>query len=137
MKGSFLKQWELHPQWHEFIRFCIVGAVCTLVDSVIFYTVISFCTYHIALISGYIISLTINYLLTVYWTFRTIPTKNNLAGIIIAHLFNLFVIRMGLMWLFINIVQIHTTIAYIPTLAISVFTNFIIVKSIINIQRNH
>ena len=48
-----------------------------------------------------------------------------------AHIFNIFVIRMSLMWLFIDHVMLPESIAYVPTLLISIITNFIIVRFIV------
>ena len=86
----------LHNQkeLRQFIRFCIVGGTCALIDAAIFYVVRLFAPYQVALISGYLISLCVNYLLTVYWTFRTESSMLNLVGIVGAHMFNLFVVRM-------------------------------------------
>jgi len=116
----------------EFIRFCIVGVICTALDSAVFYTVRIFAPYQVALVSGYLLSLIANYFLTIYWTFQSKPNKKNAVGIIVAHLFNLFVVRMGLMYLFVDIMDISDKIAYVPTLLISVVTNFIIIKFIVN-----
>lgn len=116
----------------EFIRFCIVGGLCTAIDAAIFYSVRCFAPYIIALISGYLISLLVNYFLTIYWTFQSKPTAKNAFGIILAHLFNLFIVRMGLMHLFVDKICLDDKVAYIPTLAISVVTNFIIIKLIVN-----
>lgn len=127
-----VKEWLSHDAVKELIRFCIVGVVCTLLDSAIFYMVRLFAPYQVALVSGYLLSLIANYFLTVYWTFKTKPSKGNAIGIVAAHLFNLFVVRMGLMYCFVELMGISDKIAYIPTLLISVITNFIIIKFIVN-----
>lgn len=119
-------------QFNEFIRFCIVGVICTGIDAAIFYAVRLFTPYPVALVSGYVLSLIVNYFLTIYWTFKSKPNANNAVGVVVAHLFNLFVVRMGLMYIFVDILAINDRIAYIPTLMISVITNFIIVKLVIN-----
>ena len=115
----------------EFLRFCAVGVLCTGIDSSIYYFVLLFTSYQVALASGYLISLVVNYFLTIYWTFQTRPSKGNVVGVIIAHLFNLFVVRMSLMCLFVDVMFICEKTAYIPTLAISMVTNFVIIKYII------
>ena len=115
----------------EFIRFCAVGALCTLIDAVIFYAVEFVASYQLALVSGYCFSLIVNYFLTIYWTFRVRPSKRNVAGLVGAHLFNLFVVRMGLMWLFIHVIGLAENVAYLPNLFISVILNFILIKWII------
>lgn len=57
----------------------------------------------------------------------------NAVGLIGANLFNIFVVRMSLMWAFTSIYCLEEGIAFIPTLIISVFTNFIIVRYIVTL----
>lgn len=121
----------LYKTYGEFIRFCIVGIICTLLDACIFYCVRLFATYPVSLVCGYLLSLIVNYFLTVYWTFSAKSTFRNLIGIILAHVFNLFIVRMGLMYIFVDILDIHDRIAYIPTLLISMITNFLIIRCIV------
>ena len=119
----------------QFIRFCIVGVICTIIDAAIYYSVLTFASYRVALIAGYLLSLIVNYFLTIYWTFQTRPSKSNALGVVFAHLLNLFVVRMGLMYLFVSIIGLTERIAYLPTLAISMITNFIILRLIIKYTR--
>lgn len=121
-----------NKQLMEFFRFCIVGALCTGIDAGIFYTLINFTNYQLALICGYVFSLIVNYFLTVYWTFKKTASAKNAIGVVVAHFFNLFVIRLGLMYLFTEIVVMSEKTAYVPTLIISVITNFIIIKCIMS-----
>lgn len=120
---------------HEFIRFCLVGLLCTAIDAAIFYAVRTLAPYQFSLICGYVISLVVNYFLTVYWTFRAQPNYKNLIGIVAAHLFNLFVVRLGLMSVFVEMMDISDQIAYLPTLIISVVTNFLIIQFVVNKYR--
>ena len=120
------------PKLGEFLRFCIAGVIATALDAAIFYLVRMFASYQIALVSGYCLRLIVNYLLTIYWTFKKKPTTGNLVGVIAAHMFNLFVVRMSLMWLFVNMAGIPDRIAYIPTLLISMVTNFLVVRFAVN-----
>lgn len=119
----------------EFIRFCMVGLLCTGLDAVVFYIVRLFAPYQISLVSGYLLSLIVNYFLTVYWTFKAQPTMQNTVGIVCAHLFNLFVVRLGLMALLVNLLGLGDRIAYLPTLVISVVTNFMIIKCVVQKYR--
>ena len=112
----------------EFIRFCIVGVLATIIDMAIFYSLKAFVHYNVALVCGYCLSLVFNYFMTVYWTFQTKSSARNLLGVISAHMINLFVIRMGLMWLFVNMVGLTSDFAYIPMLLISVIANFLMLK---------
>jgi putative flippase GtrA len=117
---------------HEILKFCVVGGLCTGIDACIFYSLLRFTSYQVALISGYCLSLVLNYILTIFWTFQKKPTTRNAMGVVVAHLFNLFVIRMGLMNLFVCLMKLESHIAYIPTLLISVIINFIMVRFVVN-----
>ncbi|MBQ5476564.1 MAG: GtrA family protein [Bacteroidaceae bacterium] len=122
----------------EFVKFCIVGGISTGIDACIFFTVKQFaCIFFtvkqfiinmIALVSGYAISFIANYFMTVLWTFKSKPNKKNAIGVLAAHLINLFVVRFGLMHLFVEICKIDSNIAYIPTLLISIVASFILVR---------
>lgn len=116
---------------HELFRFCIVGGLCTFIDIAVFYIVRRYTTYQIALISGYCLSLLLNYYLTIFWTFKKKASKSNAIGIIVAHLFNLFVVRMGLMFVFVRWFMIIDQIAIVPTLIISTITNFFIIRFVV------
>lgn len=116
------------PQVQEFIKFCVVGVLCTAIDAAIFFALHEWLGYQIALICGYILSLSVNYILNIYWSFKEKPSVKNAVGLVSAHLFNLFVVRMSLMWLFVNILELSDSLAYIPMLAISMVTNFFIVR---------
>lgn len=115
----------------EFLRFCLVGGVCTVVDVVVYYAIHDCTGYRIAIVSGFIVSLTLNYVLNIYWTFNTKPSFKNSIGIITAHCFNIFVVRFGLMWLFVDKLGITEDIGYIPTLGISMLTNFVIIRFVL------
>ena len=126
-----MRQWlsvTQKPQVQEFIKFCIVGGLCTAIDAAIFFALHGWLGYHIALVCGYILSLIINYILNIYWSFKEKPSVKNAIGLVSAHLFNLFIVRMSLMWIFINIMGMSDSIAFLPTLAISMVTNFFIVR---------
>lgn len=122
----------------EFVKFCIVGGISTGIDACIYFTVKQFaCIFFtvkqftinlIALVSGYAISFIANYFMTVLWTFKSKPNKKNAIGVLAAHLINLFVVRFGLMYLFVEICKIDSNIAYIRTLLISIVASFILVR---------
>ena len=121
-----------HNETRQFVRFCVVGGICAMIDAAVFYIVRLFAPYQIALVSGYLISLSVNYFLTVYWTFKTTPSAQNLVGIIGAHMFNLFVVRMGLMYSFVEVFGLADSIAYIPMAIISAVTNFLVIRTVVN-----
>ena len=115
----------------QFIRFCIVGSICFLIDAAVYYVVRRFAHYQVALVSSYLVSLCFNYFLTIYWTFKTTPSIQNLVGVVGAHMFNLFVVREGLMWLFVEVFEIDDSIAYIPMAIISAVTNFLVIRFVV------
>lgn len=119
----------------QFVRFCIVGGICAMIDAAVFYVVRLFAPYQVALVSGYLISLCVNYLLTVYWTFKTGSSVRNLVGVVGAHMFNLFVVRMGLMTLFVELIGLSDKIAYIPMTVISAITNYIVIRAVIKYSK--
>ncbi|MBQ9523761.1 MAG: GtrA family protein [Bacteroidaceae bacterium] len=124
-----------HTETRQFIRFCIVGGTCAIIDAIVFYIVRLFAPYQVALVSGYLISLCANYFLTIYWTFKTSPSAHNFVGIIGAHMFNLFVVRMGLMWLFVEVFEWDDSIAYIPMAIISAVTNFLVIRTVVKFSK--
>lgn len=119
----------------SFLRFCIVGVVCTGVDAAIYYAIRQFASYQIALVFGYCLSLCLNYYLTIHWTFQVKDSLTNGIGIILSHLFNLFIVRMGLMFVFVNVFHLNDIIAYIPTLIVSVITNYLIIRYIVTVSK--
>ena len=129
--GEKTKELIHHQETRQFVRFCIVGGTCALIDAAIFYVVRLFAPYQVALISGYLISFCANYFLTVYWTFQTESSVLNLVGIIGAHMFNLFVVRMGLMLLFVEVMGLKDSIAYIPMAVISAVTNYLVIRTVV------
>ena len=130
MKEQFNRIYK-RPSLGELIRFCIVGTIATGIDAAVFYLVRQIATYQVALISGYFISLVANYFLTVIWTFKKNPSVNNAIAVLFAHLFNLFIVRMGVMYLLVEGLSVDDRYAYIPTVFLSVFTNFIIVRFLV------
>ena len=116
----------------QFLRFCIVGAFATALDAGLFYLFRQWLPYQLSMTLSYSISLCINMVLTLLWTFSTQFNINNAIGVIAAHLFNLFVVRFGLMALFVNVLNIDDRFAFLPTLAISVLANFFIIRAVLH-----
>lgn len=128
---------SLPARYREFLRFCIVGGLCTAIDAGIYYIMYNWMhvPYQAALVCGYLLSLLVNYLLTIYWTFQTKPNRLNAFGIVLAHLVNLFLVRMSLMWLFVTCLGLSENVAFLPTLAISVVVNFFLVRLAVRLSR--
>ena len=128
---NLLSLYNTNQRVREFVRYCIVGVLATIIDVAIFYSLKLVVHYNIALVCGYCLSLIFNYFMTVYWTFSTKSSARNVIGVIAAHMINLFVVRMGLMWLFVNLVGLESGIAYIPMFIISVLINFFLLRAFV------
>ena len=116
------------PQTGTFIKFCIVGIICTIIDATVFCVLDGRVGYRAAIVSGFVLSIGVNYLLNTLWSFRQKFSLKTAIGVLFAHLFNIFVVRMGLMWMLIDLLILSDRIAYIPTLIISTITNYVIIK---------
>lgn len=79
--------------------------------------------------------LVVNYFLTMYWTFKKEPSTQSAIAVITAHLINLFVVRMGSMYVLVDTMGLNDKLAYIPTLLISVIVNYIMVKIAVTITK--
>lgn len=112
----------------EFVRFCTVGVICAIIDWTVFSIACFITKYQISVIAGFVVSFVANYLLSAHWTFKKKPTKSNFVGLISAHLINLFIVRMGVLYILVEIVGLQERISYIPTLMISAITSFVMVR---------
>ena len=81
--------------------------------------------YQYAMITGYFTSLIVNYIVTTKWTFSERLNLFNFTGVILIHLFNCFVIRNILLTFFIKYADKNEKEAYIYTIIISAFLNYI------------
>lgn len=112
----------------EFLKFCCVGAVCAFIDWSVYSLFCFIFPYQAAVLMGFSVSLIVNYRLTAVWTFKKKPTAGNFVGMVCAHLVNLFVVRMALLMLFVEILLLDERIAYIPTLLIAAITSFLMIR---------
>lgn len=116
---------------YGFLIFCLIGVLCTGIDAGVFYALHTTIGYRLAMVCGFCVSLGINYLLNMRYSFKERPTTSNAVGFVFAHLLNIFVVRMSLMWLFIHLLYMSDSMAFVPTLAISVVTNYMILKYVV------
>ena len=74
----------------------------------------------------------VNKFLKKYFHWDAKELLQSLIGIVLFALaVNIFIVRFSLMWLFINIAGLNEGVAFIPTLIISVITNFFFVRYIV------
>lgn len=114
----------------EILRFGIVGVVATLLQFVVYYLLVCHTSYlsphNIALAVSYIISLTANFFLTTYFTFRVKPSTRKGIGFLASHAIN-FTLQFLLLNLFIWL-GVDKQWALIPVFLVCIPLNFILVR---------
>lgn len=127
MLSQFLDKLFLdHPKWTELIRFGIVGSVALLILYAVYYLLLSFCGHNASYSLGYTISMIVNYLLTVSFTFKVKSNSKKCFGFAFSHLVN-YLMQIACLNLFIWI-GMAEAYAPIPVFAICVPINFLLVR---------
>ena len=111
---------------NEFIRFGIVGGLCTALHYGIYYLFQLYINVNIAYTLGYVLSFMANFYLTSYFTFGTTPSWKKLIGMGGAHAVN-YALHILLLNLFLRI-GISQEWAPIPVFAIAIPVNFLLVR---------
>lgn len=117
----------------EFIRFGIVGGLCTALHYGIYYLLQLHINVNIAYTIGYILSFIANFYLTSFFTFRTTPSWKKLIGMGGAHAVN-YALHILLLNLFLRL-GIHQEWAPIPVFAIAIPVNFLLVRFVFKHKR--
>lgn len=110
----------------EFLKFGIVGGLCTALHYGIYYLLQLHINVNIAYTIGYILSFIANFYLTSFFTFRTTPSWKKLIGMGGAHAVN-YALHILLLNLFLRL-GIHQEWAPIPVFAIAIPVNFLLVR---------
>jgi putative flippase GtrA len=118
----------MNKRQNEIIKFCIVGTMSALIDFAVYNVVLFFSSYLVSVMAGFVLSWLFNYYLSSCWTFNEKPTRLNFIGLLSAHLFNLLVVRLGVIYIFVDLLNIHPRIAYIPTLMISAIVSYFLAR---------
>lgn len=122
---------------YEFLRFCMVGGVATVLHYGIYLLLQTFMNHgvwlSVAYTIGYCTSLVCNFFLTTYFTFRSKASAGKAAGFGFSHLVN-YLLHIVLFNIFIAI-GIDKVIAPIFVLAIAVPTNFTILHFVFKKNR--
>lgn len=117
----------------QFVRFGIVGTICTLVHYGIYLCLHILLGANIAYIVGYLSSFVLNFYMTAYFTFNTKPSVSKLIGMVGAHGIN-FLLHIILLNVFLKF-GISETIAPIPVLLVVIPINFLLVRFVFNRQK--
>lgn len=121
-----LRNFIHNKKFHEIVRFVIVGGIATLLQVVLYYLLTTMMSHNWALFISYAISLIVNFLFTIFFTFQVKPSATKGAGFLTSHAIN-FTLQFVLINLFIYI-GIGKQIAIIPVLAICIPVNFLLVR---------
>ena len=110
----------------EFVRFGIVGGLCTALHYGIYYVLQLAINVNVAYTLGYALSFITNFYLTSWFTFGTSPSWKKLFGMGGAHAVN-YALHIVLLNLFIQL-GIAQEWAPIPVFTIAIPVNFILVR---------
>ena len=110
----------------ELIRFGVVGVIATGLHYGIYYLLLQYINIQIAYATGYVAAFIVNFYLTAYFTFKTVPSWKRLAGMGGAHLAN-YAVHSALFNLFLYM-GIPEKYAPFPVFAIAIPLNFILVR---------
>ena len=132
----------------EAMRFVVVGVIAQLLHLGIYWGLVRFMNASVSFTLGYVIAFVANFYLSAYFTFRSVPSWKKMFGMAGAHVINYF-LELALLNLFIwadvpevleyicgpgRLMDIVNSLggakewAMIPTLAISVPVNFLMVR---------
>lgn len=117
----------------EFVRFGIVGGVCTLLHYGIYYLLQLYINVNIAYTLGYALSFIANFYLTSWFTFGTSPSWKKLFGMGGAHAVN-YALHIVLLNLFIRL-GVAQEWAPIPVFAIAIPLNFLLVRFVFTYKK--
>lgn len=125
---------KINPVIWEFVRFGIVGGVCTALHYGIYFLLQMAINVNVAYTVGYLLSFVVNFYLTSYFTFGSAPSWKKLFGMAGAHGVN-YLLHMVLLNLFLWI-GVGAKWAPLPVFAIAIPVNFILVKFVFKNKRN-
>ena len=126
MTGKF-NQWLKSPQVQQFMRFCIIGALASMVHYGLYYVLMRLgMEVNLAYTSGYVISFVGNFLATNYFTFHTVPSWRKFLGFAGSHGLN-YVLHIVLLNLFLRM-GIGKLQAPIAVMAVAMVVQFFILR---------
>lgn len=110
----------------EVLTFIIVGSIAVIIQYGFYYILLGLLNHSLSYIFAYLISFIANYILTTKYTFKVNRTTKNGIGFVISHVLN-FILQLCLLNIFI-FWSVPKELAPIPVYAISVPTNFMLVR---------
>lgn len=121
----------------EFIRFAIVGGINTGTYYIIYLALLHLAhfNYMAAHLTGFVISLVVSFFLNCYFTFKTKPTLTKFLQFPLTQLFNVAMSSV-LIFVFVDIFSLSSTIAPIAALLITVPVTFVVTGKILKKEKN-
>ncbi|MDO4758273.1 MAG: GtrA family protein [Rikenellaceae bacterium] len=110
----------------EFIRFGLVGGLCTVLHYAVYYVLQLLLNVNVAYTIGYLIGFVVNFYLTSHFTFRETATWKRLVGMGGAHGVN-YLLHMLLLNLFLGL-GVPPAWAPLPVYAVAIPANFLLVR---------
>ena len=132
----FLKNYKFNETLNEALKYLIVGAVCTIFDTLILFLVTNYLgiNYLISSVASFSIGSVLNYFLCVRWVFnfrRLKNRKNELALYILIHIFVLLVNTITI-WFLTSILGIFYIISKFIAILVTFIINFVLKKNILH-----
>jgi putative flippase GtrA len=113
--------------FHELVRFGIVGLIAMSIHYGVYWFLIKIINPTLAYTVGYGISLVFNFILSVFFTFRTSPDYKKGIRFVLSHGIN-YLLHISLLQLFLY-VGVPKVYAPFPVLAIAIPVNFMLVRA--------
>ncbi len=111
----------------ELVRFGVVGLIAMSIHYGIYWFLIKITTPTLAYTAGYGISLVFNFLLSIFFTFKTKPNYKKGIRFVLSHGIN-YLLHIFLLHIFLY-VGVPEVYAPFPVLAIAVPVNFVLVRA--------
>lgn len=115
-----------NSKFMELIRFAIVGTISTAITYGVYYLLMQLINASIAFTVAYILAFVFNLILTTAFTFGVKATTKRGVGFVISNVIN-YLLSVGLLNLFLWF-GLSKSLAPIPMFAITITTNFFIVR---------
>lgn len=131
-KANIKYLWN-NPKLNEVFRFGIVGVIATALHYGIYFLLLPFFEANIAYTIGYALSFIVNFYLSNYFTFKTIPNIKKGIGFGISHGVN-YLLHILLLNFFLWL-GIPKQYAPIPVFAIVIPINFLLVRFVLKSKK--
>jgi putative flippase GtrA len=113
----------------HFPRFLVAGGLNTVATYVLYLALLHVLPYAAAYTVTYAAGMVLGYLLNAYWVFRGSPSVRSALQYPAAYLLN-YLLGLGLLWVFVEVVRLPAGIAPLAVLAITTPVMYLMSKSV-------